>query len=203
MALNLSRAPTSENDNPAISLRVGDFENEFSRILALEELQQRFGEGFEALYNVLTRFELACRHPRCHLPPGFRVTIGVVEYDHTFHAGAINEKREIVGGSLDWRCVAILRNCTADDHPCAARELRKRRVKNVAAHVVEINVNAIWAMVPQGFADILGLVVDRGVEAELFHNVVALLGPAGDAYHSAAFYFGDLSNYRSYRSSRA
>src|SRR5208282_1128370 len=68
-----------------ISLRVGYFENEFSRILALEELQQRFGECFEALYDVLARFESAGCHPRRHLPSGFRITISIVKYDHTFH----------------------------------------------------------------------------------------------------------------------
>src|SRR5208283_1310708 len=76
-----------------LSLRVGYFENEFSSILALEELQQRFGKCFETLYDVLARFEFASRHPRRHLPCGLRVTISVVKYDHTLHAGAINEKR--------------------------------------------------------------------------------------------------------------
>ena len=34
-----------------LSLRVGYFQNEFSSILALEELQQRFGKCFETLYD--------------------------------------------------------------------------------------------------------------------------------------------------------
>ena len=46
----------------------------------------------------------------------------------------------------------------------------------------------------QRFSDILRLVVNRGVEAKLFHNVVALLGPARDAHHVAAFYLGDLAD---------
>jgi hypothetical protein len=112
----------------------------------------------------------------------------------------------IDGGSLFdvvWCGIAVLRDCAANDHARAARELRERSVKDVADDVVEINVNAIRAMLPQRFVDILRLVVDGGVETELFHNVVALLGPAGDAYHGAAFYFGDLSYDRSYRSGRA
>src|SRR3984885_11608474 len=166
-----------------LSLRVGYFENEFSGVLALEELQQRFGERFEAVYDVLARFEFAGRHPGRHLLSGLSVTIRVVKYDHAFHAGAINQKREIVRGAFDWCGVAVLRNC--------------------AAHVVEINVNAIRAMLVQRLADILGLVVNGGVEPQLFYNVAALLGSAGDAYHFAAFYFGDLSNDHSYRSGRA
>src|SRR5580704_9897663 len=112
-----------------IFLRVSYFENELSSILALEELQQRFGEYFEPLYDVLARFEFASRHPRRHLPCGLRVTISVVEHDHTFHAGAINKKREIVRGSFDWCGIAVLRDCTADDYSCAARELRERSVE--------------------------------------------------------------------------
>src|ERR1700733_5197549 len=186
-----------------LSLRVGYFENEFSGVLALEELQQRFGERFEAVYDVLARFEFAGRHPVPHLLHGLSVTIRVVKYHHTFHAGAINQKRQIVRRSFDWRRIAVLRNCAADDHSCAARELRKRSVEDVATHVVEINVNAIRAMLAQRLADILGLVVNGGVEAQLLYNVIALLAPAGDAYHFAAFYFGDLSNDHSYRSGGA
>ena len=104
-----------------LSLRVGHFENELSGVLTPEELQQRVGKCFEALYDVLARFEFAGSHPPGHFAGGLRITIGVVKHDHTFHTGAIDEKRKVVGGSFDRRGIAVLRDRAADDHSRAAR----------------------------------------------------------------------------------
>ena len=67
--------------------------------------------------------------------------------------------------------VVVLRDRAADDDPRAARELREHRVEDVAADVVEIDVDALGAMLAQRLLDVLALVVDGGVEAELVDEV--------------------------------
>ena len=58
-------------------------------------------------------------------------------------------------------------------------------------------------MLSEGLTDILALVVDRGVEAEVVHHVAALLGPSGDADRATVLELGDLSHHLSHGSGGA
>jgi hypothetical protein len=60
------------------------------------------------------------------------------------------------------------------------REIGQRRVENVAADIVEIDVDPFSALQSERLADVFGLVVYRGVEAEFGDEIAALLGAAGD-----------------------
>ena len=60
----------------------------------------------------------------------------------------------------------ILRDCPTDNHPGAHGEPRERGIKNLTAHIVKVDVDAIRASFTNRFLHQLILVIDRGVETE-------------------------------------
>ena len=72
------------------------------------------------------------------------------------------------------------------------RESRERRVEDVAADVVEVDVDTLRRVRAQRRLDVVGLVVDRRVEAEVVDDPAALLLAARDADDPAALDAGDL-----------
>ena len=87
-----------------------------------------------------------------------------------------------------------MRDCSADDDSGAAREVGERSLQNRAADVVEIDIDALGTMLPEGASDVFGFVIDSGIEAEVFDDIAALLGAPGDADDVAVFDFGDLAD---------
>ena len=59
--------------------------------------------------------------------------------------------------------------------------LREHRVEDLAAHVVEVDVDAVGAQLHEAGGDVLGPVVDARVEAELVDDPAALVVGARDA----------------------
>ena len=78
------------------------------------------------------------------------------------------------------------------------RALRARRaergVEDLAADVVEVDVDPLRAVLAQARGDVLRLVVDRRVEAELLDDVGALLGAARDPDGAAVLQLRELSD---------
>ena len=75
-----------------------------------------------------------------------------------------------------------------------ARQLRQRGVENVAADIIEVDIDALGAVFLQSLLHVAGFVVDRSVEAELVDQVAALVRAAGNADRAAALDFRDLSD---------
>src|SRR5450631_817155 len=122
-------------------------QHQLAEILPLEELEERLWKGIDAaLDHVLLREELALRDPLRHLASALGVAIGIVEDHHPRHARAIHEEGEIVRGAFDGSRVVVLRDRAADDDARVQRDAPERRLENLAAHVVEIHVDAIGAM---------------------------------------------------------
>src|SRR5258708_17687034 len=174
---------------------LGEGEHQLADVLAAEELQQAVGKGLNALDDLLEGLGLAGGDPASDGARRLRVTAGVVEHHHPRHARALDQQRQVVGGPLDRRRAVVLRDGAADDDPGAARQSGERGVQDVAADVVEIDVDPLRATLPQGGLHVLGLVIDRGVEAQLLHEVAALLGAAGDADGAASLELGDLADH--------
>ena len=84
-----------------------------------------------------------------------------------------------------------------------ARDLGKNDVENVAADIVEIDVDPVGTMRAQALANVLGLVVDRRIEPEFVDEVAALRGAAGDADRAASLDFCDLPDGRANRAGGA
>ncbi len=82
----------------------------------------------------------------------------------------------------------------------------QHHVEDVAAHVLEVTVDAVRGDVLDHRVEFLGvlggLVVHAGVEAEFLDHVVALLLAAGHADHAAAGQLGQLAHHAAHRAGR-
>ena len=72
-------------------------------------------------------------------------------------------------------------------------DLQEHRIEDLAADVIEVDIDPLGTMLPQRLLDVFGLVVDGGVEAQIVDDVLALLGSAGDADRVAPLDLGDLT----------
>ena len=84
----------------------------------------------------------------------------------------------------------------AQHDPGTQREPAQHRVEQLAAHVVEEDVDALGRELLEPGRDVFGLVVDARVEAEVVDHPGALRGRAGDADHARALHLGDLARDR-------
>jgi hypothetical protein len=75
-------------------------------------------------------------------------------------------------------------------HP-ASDLARQRGIEDLAADVVEVDVDAVRAVRAQRLAHIVGSIIDRRVEAQLADDICALILAAGDADRAALL---DLRN---------
>src|SRR5262249_7321018 len=76
-------------------------------------------------------------------------------------------------------------------------------VEDLAADVVEVDVDPLGAELAQARRDVLALVVDRRVEVRLLGEPATLFGAARDADHAATLELRDLSRHRAGRPGRA
>src|SRR5947207_8387778 len=124
-------------------------DQQLADVLALEELEQRLGKALEAVDDVFAALQLPLRHPACHLACSERIAIRVSEDHHAGHARAVDEQRELIRRPLDRRRIVVLRDRTADRDSRAAPDAREHGIEDVAADVVEIDVDTLRAVLPQ------------------------------------------------------
>src|SRR6202042_1546135 len=72
------------------------------------------------------------------------------------------------------------------------RQAGERVIEDLAANVVEVDVDPLRSVLAQSGGKISGLVVDRRIETQVLHHVAALLGAARDPHDAAALQLGDL-----------
>src|SRR6187455_225735 len=94
------------------------------------------------------------------------------------------------------RYAVILRDRAAAGDAAAVVHQRETRLENVAADIVEIDVDAVGSRRPQRLEGRAVLVIDRGVEAEFGRQPLALVLAAGDADDVAALDLRDLPDDR-------
>ena len=99
--------------------------------------------------------------------------------------------------------VVVLADRAADDDARLAVDARQHGVEDLAADVVEVDVDAFRAVRLQAVLDRAGLVVDAGVEAELLDDPLALRRAAGDADDAAALDLRELADGLADRAGRA
>src|SRR5260370_40548629 len=75
---------------------VGDLDDELAEVVAVEQLDQRVGEGLESLDNVLARPERAIGAPGCQRVGCLVVTGGVVARQESLHTRAVDQERHVV-----------------------------------------------------------------------------------------------------------
>ena len=82
------------------------------------------------------------------------------------------------------------------------RESCEHRVEDLAADVVEVHVDPVRAQLLERGANVIALVVDRRVEAQIVDEEPALLRAAGDADDATALDLRDLSDDHADRAGR-
>ena len=99
--------------------------------------------------------------------------------------------------------VVVMGDQAAHRHARKRVEQREHRLEHRAADILEIDVDALRAGVLQLGGQIRIAVVETGIEAELLHDVVALVLAAGDADRACALDLGDLAHGRADRTGSA
>ena len=74
--------------------------------------------------------------------------------------------------------------------------LAQNGIHHLAAHVLEVHVDAVGARRPELLIQIAGPVVHAGVETQFLGHEPALLRPAGHPHHPAAHDLADLARHR-------
>jgi hypothetical protein len=64
--------------------------------------------------------------------------------------------------------------------------VKQSRVQHRAAHVIEIDAYASWAQFADATSHVIGLVIDRRIQAELVDKVRAFIATTRNADHAAA-----------------
>src|ERR1044072_5406804 len=80
---------------------------------------------------------------------------------------------------------------------------RHHCVRNFAANIVEVNIDALWTRIFEYLLQFRALVIDSCVNADLFAEIFILVIAAGDADRAAAFDLRDLANGQAHRARRA
>ena len=102
-------------------------------------------------------------------------------------------------GPLGQRRGVVVGDAPAHRHPRELIEQGQHRVEHLAAHVLEVQVDAVGAGRLQVGGEGVAAVADARVEAELVHDVVALLPRTGDAHHPVPLDLGNLPDHRAHR----
>ena len=97
---------------------------------------------------------------------------------------ALGQKQAEVARRGRRRLGVVGRDHPAQRYPAVGVHAIQRGLEMVAADVVEVDVDAVRAVLAQRLAQVLGLVVERRVEAELVDQVGDLLGRARAAHHA-------------------
>ena len=69
-----------------------DLEHQLPKVLAVEQLHQRFRERLQPFHDIFLALERALRHPAAHFLAGSGEVGGVVHHHETFHARAIDQQ---------------------------------------------------------------------------------------------------------------
>ena len=97
----------------------------------------------------------------------------------------------------------VLRNQTAQCNACKRVEQPQKRVKNLAADVIEVDVDAVRAGRGELSVQVAAAVVYAGIKTELACDVLAFGRAAGDANDATAFDLRNLAGDAANRAARS
>jgi len=158
-------------------LRIAELQQLLAKVCAGEQPDDRLRRILKSLLQIDLVLELAFRVPLRHFGDRLRIARHKMKYQEAFHPGFLHYQAEIVFGPTGFLSPRLL-YCeirSAQHDARAEGQSRERMIEDLAAHVVEIHIDTLRAMLGQRLADILILIVNRGVEAGLFQQPVAFL----------------------------
>ena len=137
---------------------------------------------------------LPIAQPISQLPVRLFVAIGELPYQKSldprlFHDQLTEPARSHLGFFR-----VILRTLAANTNAGALIQTANRRIGDGAAHVIEVDVNAVGREFAQ-FRVVIGNcpVIESGIEPHFAGEIFHLLIASGDADRAASLYLGDLS----------
>src|SRR5262245_13583090 len=182
-----------------ILIFISHLDYQFTLVRPFEEFIHRARGFLQTFDDVHAVFEFAFHIPLDQFGDGFLGLGQVIEHDEALHFRAAGQDVDQIVRTGDGRRGVILRDHSADADPRALVEHGQRGVEDFSADVVEVDVYAIRTGPLQPLANVLGLVIDRGVEAQIVHDPFAFLVASGDADDAAALDLADLADDRADR----
>src|SRR3954468_19146412 len=177
-----------------------ELDHALAAVLARQQSDQRLRRVLEAVDDVLLHLQLAGRDPGLEVGERTLAFLHVIHHDEALHDEPLHHDQ---AGHAAWtvcgRRAVILRDRAAAGDAAVIVHLRQAGFENVAADIVEINVDALWRGCAQRLENRAVLVVDGRIEAELGGQPVALVRAAGNADHATPPDLGDLSHDRTDR----
>src|SRR5450759_22658 len=168
-----------------------------AEVLTLEQSDERLGCVLDSFGDGFAVLDLARRHVATEFLDGFGPQVQVVADDEALQVCAGGEQSERI---LDGNGLAVITGNEAAQRDAGADvEAFQHRVEDLAADVLEINVDALRRRGLEQFVEIRLFVIDAGIEPELITYVVALGLAACGAHRAAALDLRELSDHASHR----
>ena len=189
-------AVTRSRRRPTSTRRQSIWTTSLPRWSPREEADERFGRAVDAVEDVLAVLDAAVGDPRGELGGARRVGVPVVEGVEPLHPRPLaHDVLDVVQRRR--RAFEVVGRDVAAQHDAAAiGEPAQHGVEQLAADVVEEDVDASRRELLEARRDVFGLVVDARVEAELVDDPRALGRAAGDADDVRAAQLRDLARDR-------
>ena len=185
---------------PPDEIAIYTFTIRLPRFSPASKSDQRLRRVLEAVDDVFLHLQLAGGDPGLQVGQRRVALVHVVHHDEALHDQALHhDQAGHAARAVRRRHAVILRDRAAAGDAAAIVHLRQAGFENVAADIVEIDVDALRRRGPQRLVGRAVLVIDRGVEAEFGGQPVALVLAAGDADDVASLDLGDLADDRADR----
>src|SRR6266496_2012561 len=164
----------------------GQLHDHLPDIPALEHGDEGGRRLVEPVHDRLARLHLALGEPLPDVGAERPGAVEVVRHDEALDGEALaDDEREVARPGRGRRRV-VGGDRAAGDDPAERLHGRERRLEVLAAHVVEVDVDALRAeALERGLGRLLP-VVEGGVEPELTHDALRLRRGAGPPHHATA-----------------
>src|SRR5262245_20573368 len=182
-----------------ILIFISHLDDQFALVRSLEEFVHRARRFLQPFDDVNAVFEFAFHIPFDQFGDGLLGAGQVIDHDEALHFRAADQDVYQIVRAGDGIRGVVLRNHSADADPRALVDHRQHGVQDFSADVVEVDVYAVRAGPLQRLTDVLGLVIDRGVEAQFVHDPFAFLVASGNADDAASFDLAYLADDRTDR----
>ncbi len=170
------------------------FHQELAGVAAGVEQAEVVDRVLEPHAHVLARLDLARGDPAAELAEHLVVVLDEVEDDEALHGEALHQDQRPGARARRRLLVIVARDHAAERHAAEQVHAAHHRLHDRAADLLEVDVHALRRQRVEPLADVLVLVVDRRVEAELVGKIAALLRAAGDADDMQALDLADLAD---------
>src|ERR1700687_1762957 len=151
----------------------------------------------DALGDRLAVLELALGEIASQALERLAVAVLPVVDNHPLHLDSIDQHR-----AQHYAAIRLGRAVLGDEaaHDDSREQVHQAQdgVEYHTADVLEVDIHALGAMLPQVCQQIARLVIDAGIEAQLLHDVVTFCLASGDADAAATLDLGELPDDAAY-----